>query len=272
MARLKPIRITKNDRDEYAKLARNTKAKINRTVKKYGREAEKIVQDISVPNLTDFKTRAEYNDWKKKAESFTNRNNLHYQFVKNEYGVVATKAQLHKIERDTKLAQRLADKQEKEEAKKGYYAQGKLQATQAEYKQTLMRPNMSGYNRPKDFNFKQIKSQSRLRTVEESRRKQVDKDAYNWRLKKMKEDYLELLAKTFNSDADDLIDKLRGIPASDFYEMYKMFEEFDFDYFYPIEGAEGLDHNIQLNLMSVYVDRYYREDINMDLKGVGGSK
>ena len=111
MARPPRIRITQNDRAEFARLARNAKAKVRRTFKNYGID---LTGEVDIPTLDDFKTRKQFNEWREKVESFTNRNNLNYQFVKNDFGVSASKKELNDIARDVKKAQRLADQKIKE--------------------------------------------------------------------------------------------------------------------------------------------------------------
>src|SRR5690625_7488212 len=76
MAKLPPIRIRKRDEEEYRRLQRNTKAKINRVKKNYGVDLE---GEIPLPDLSEFQTRKEFNEWKELQSSFTNRANTEYQ-------------------------------------------------------------------------------------------------------------------------------------------------------------------------------------------------
>lgn len=263
MARLKPIRITQNDRAEYAKLAKNTKAKLARTTKNYGID---LSAEISVPKLEDFSTRDEYNEWKQKASSFTNRNNLHYQFKKNEFGVVASKARIGKIERENRRAIDIAKRKEKEMQNKPFISGGKVQGTVGERMAYMGRPNMAGITVPKKFDFNEIRNQDRLNTVEQNMERRSDVTYFDKRMETMKARYIESLMDFFNSDANDLAEKLRNMPADDFYEMYLKYDEFDFDVFYPMEGVETSSHDHIVKRLESYVERYYQGDENLDLK------
>src|SRR5690606_23216478 len=106
-----PIRITKNDRKEYARLVRNTKAKIRRTAKNYGID---LSNQIQIPSIEEFRSREHFNEWKNKQHSFTSLSNRNFQFKKNEFGVVASKRELDIIDQNTRRAQAIADKLRKE--------------------------------------------------------------------------------------------------------------------------------------------------------------
>src|SRR5690625_5284905 len=71
--------------------------------------------EIPLPDLSEFQTRKEFNEWKELQSSFTNRANTEYQFVKNEYGVVASKREIYQVEQATKRAQRVADRKIQEQ-------------------------------------------------------------------------------------------------------------------------------------------------------------
>jgi hypothetical protein len=84
----------------------------------------------------------------------------------------------------------------------------------------------------------------------------------------MKVNFLEQLNEAFNSDADTLTDKIKKMPAQDFYELYLMFDEFDFNIFYPVDGIEDDNSHLrQVNQMESYVDRYFNGRIDMDFRG-----
>lgn len=263
MRRFTPIRITKNDRQEYARLVRNTKAKIRRTIKNYGID---LSDEIEIPSIEDFKTRNEFNRWKERQASFTNRANLHYQFKKNPYGVVASKKRIADIQRDNKQAQQIADKLIESAKEKPFISGGKEQGTVEQRMLQMARPNAAGVYRPPDFDFDKIRSEYELRRKEQNLKKRADEQYYDERMERMKENFIKLLEESFNSDADELIEKIKDIPAEDFYEMYLMFDEFDFDLYYTLD-VEGETHETQINQMLHYVDRYHTKKINMDLKG-----
>lgn len=264
MRRNPPIRITKNDRQEYARLVRNTKAKIKRTLKNYGID---LSNEIQIPDIEDFKTREAFNEFKHKQKSFTSVANRHYQFKKNEYGVVASKAEIAEIERNTKRAQKIADKLIKEAEKKPFVAGGKEQGTIGQRMKQMAHPqNLTGISRPKDFDFNKVRSRKQLEQKMKNMEERADEDFFDKRMEKMKENLIDLLEKTFNSDAKDLVDKLKNIPPDDFYEMFLMFEELTFDYIYTSE-ADGSEANNYVSKIMSYVERYENAQINMDMKG-----
>lgn len=265
MPRFVPIRITKNDRKEYARLVRNTKAKIRRTSKKYGID---LSTEVNIPDIESFRTRKEFNKWKQQMQSFTNRSNLRYQFQKNPYGVVASKAEILRIERDTRRAQRIARQMQEEVQGKPFISGGKQQGTVGQRMLQMQRPSVGGISVPADFDFSKIRTQQQLQRKAESMARKADPDYYDERKERMKENFIKMLEESFNSDADELIREIQSIPADDFFEMYLMFDEFSFDLYYEVEGVEGSGGTMRdINRMLSYIDRYKSGKIDMDLKG-----
>ena len=128
------------------------------------------------------------------------------------------------------------------------------------------RPNVAGITIPKDFDFSKVRNQQRLEQIEQNVRKRANPKYFDKRMETMKENFMTILGLSFNSDADELIEKLKGIPAEDFYEMYLMFDEFDFD-LYSSENIGAITDEGNIEKMLSYIDRYQRGDINFDLKG-----
>ena len=82
---------------EYQRQVKNTRAKLRRLQKQHGVD---LRDEIKIPKLEDFGRRKEFNAWVREAERFRARGNDQYQFVKNQYGVSASKKQLKEIEMD----------------------------------------------------------------------------------------------------------------------------------------------------------------------------
>lgn len=245
-------------------MVKNSKSKINRTRKKYGVNLDDVIE---LPSIEEFQTRKQFNEWKERASSFTNRNNLHYQFVKNVYDVVASKKEINDIERATKKAQKIAIKLSEDAKNKPFISGGKEQGTVGQQMLQMGKPNTAGIVIPPDFNFNKIRHQDQLKAKKENMEKRSNPDYFDKRMEKMKLNFMELLHNAFNSDADDLVDKLKDIPASDFYEMYLMFDEFSFNEYYQMEGIEGDDASLNdLRKMESYIEMYEQGRINMDLK------
>lgn len=247
-------------------MVRNAKAKINRTIKKYGVD---LSGELEIKGIDSFKSRKEFNEWKSKAKSLTNRNNSKFQFVKNDYGVVASKKEISQIKRNTKTAQRIADKMIKKAEKLPFISGGKEQGTVGQRMMQMRRPNAAGITRPTDFDFEKIRSRDYLETKKESAEKRIDPEYYDKRMENMRNNFLDLLELSLNSDADVLIEKLKMMPVNDFYEMYLMFDEFDFD-MYDSEGIETMNDGEaerHVSKMLNNVDRYFEGKLNFDMRG-----
>lgn len=254
------IRITQNDRREYSRLVKNTKAKIRRTFQNYG---VNLSNDVEIPDITSFSSRSEFNEWKQKQQSFTNRANTHYQFKRNQHGVSASKFLLNEIERNTKKAQDLA-KREIERVKDKMTATG---STVGQLSQQMGRPETyTGVSRVADFNFENVKSYRDLMRRREVIEKKANPSHYDQRKQQMKENFQEILRLSFHSDVDELVDKIGKIPADDFYEMYLIYiDDFDFD-LYDSEGQNVLGGEDQISVLLSHVDDYLEGNMNFDLK------
>lgn len=258
MARNKPIRITKNDRAEYAKLVRHAKAKINRVKKTYGID---LSNEVNLPKLENFKTRESFNVFKEQTASFTNRFNLHYQFKKNPYGVVASKAKINEIERNTKQAQRNADREIKRLKKLPFFSGGKEQTPLGAVIQSVKMPSFAGIYRPDDFNFKKVRFQQDLERKRDKAERKANPQYYNRRNEIMRTNYVMKLAEMFNSDADKLIDLIQSMSATDFYDLYQSHDEFNFKYIYEPEQVTDF-----VDMLTDYTKNYIQEFGNHDLK------
>lgn len=258
MARPKSIRITKNDRKEYAKLVKNTKAKIRRTVKNYGID---LTKEIELPNLEAFTSRKQFNEWKQKASSFTNRNNQHYQFVKGDMGVVLSKAEITKYKIELKRAQRLIDKMNKEQAKKPLLSGGKVIGSQGQ-EMLQMSESKRGFTRPKDFNINKIPSRQRFEEMRKNVRKRSNPKVFDKRMEQMRETFIDELEKAFNSDANWLVEQFQSMPVEDFYELYKANTEMDFQLFYIMKYMDESQQNEELGRLERIVERYHKNDLN----------
>lgn len=248
--------VGKKTLDLYNKEMKNTKAKINRTKKKYGID---LTNEIDLPKLEEFSSRKELNEWVRKVKEFRNPSNQDYQYVKNAYGVVATKKELLDIKTNAKRAQRLADEKIKAMQDLPFISGGKQQHTVG-----MQRPNKSGITRPKDFNFKKIRSKQRLEDVKDSYERKSKREYYDFRNKIMLDNFKEILRLSFNSNADELIDALNLINPDDFYEIYLMFDEFDFMLF-DSEGQVVSADDGTIAQMLEYVNAFNNGEIDLSL-------
>lgn len=240
-------------------MAKNTKAKINRTSKNYGVD---LSGDIDVPKLENFKTRGEFNTWKEKAKSFNSRYNTRYQFQKNKHGVVASKKEINEIKKATKQAQRIAENLKKKTAKKPFISGGKKQGTLGQRMMQMGKPSVDNIHVPKDFDFSKIRSPKHLEEKKTNMFERADPNFVNIRSERLKENYYKTLADHFNSDADHLIDEIKDIPADDFFELYLMYDEFQFDFIYTEEQTQAT-----LTKLESVIEQYKDGKVNMDLRG-----
>lgn len=241
---------------EYQRQVKNTRAKLRRLQKQHGVD---LSDEIKIPKLEDFGRRKEFNAWVREAEQFRNRSNMTYQFVKNQYGVSASKRQLKEIERNVKKAQQLADQQIAESQDLPFISGGQTQSTVG-----MQRPNKTGIYRPHDFDFEEVRSTTRLEEIQSSADKKSEPEYYDRRAEQMKENFIKALGGSFNSLADELVDAIKNIPASDFYQIYLMFDEFDFDYF-DTEGQFVSADETTIGQMLKYVRRYEEKGLSRDL-------
>lgn len=235
-------------------MVKNSKAKVRRTKKNYGID---LSDKVELPSIEDFQTRQEFNEWKQKQSSFLNRANTHYQFKKNDYGVVASVKEINTATKLVKEAQRQAIKERERIENIPVIRNGKVETTRGQILQMMKRPDY-GVNEIPDFDFNKIRSRSDFNRKVDKAEKRADPEHYNRRMERMKENFIRELREGFNSEADEIADKLEDIPTRHFYEMYLMFEAdgFTFDLFY--EG--GSFHKLEK-----YVDDYFQGKIDFDL-------
>lgn len=244
-------------------MARNAKAKVSRTKKNYGID---LSSNIEIPKIDDFSTRTEFNEWKNHHVSFTNRNNLTYQYKKNKYDVVASKKEINKITRDTKKAQTIAQNLINKQEDKPFIQGGKQYGTVGDRTRHMSAPDVTGIHVPKDFKFEDVRNKGRLDTLKESREKRATPEHYDNKMEDMKNNFISILEQSFNSNADELVDKLKDVNPHDFYDMYTRFSEFDFKLF-DSEGEDVMASLGEIERMIGYVDKYKAGEYNQDLKG-----
>lgn len=255
MSRFVPIRITRNDKREYQRLVKNTKAKVRRTLKNYGVD---LSDEINIPDINEFKTRSEFNRWKREQRSFTNRANLHYQFRKNKYGVVASKSEILKAELRTKQAQENAKKFIKEHKEN-------LPRTEKAREVYLKQPDYGGVTVPKDFDFGSIRSRRDLEKRLENILKRASPKYYDEKMTQMKMNYMKALDENFNSWANKLIDLIGEMSPDDFFNMYlQNRSKMEFSYIYTLDDSKAQE---EVERIESFVDDYYSDFKNMDLKG-----
>lgn len=251
-------------------MAKNAKAKIKRTAKNHGID---LSSEINIPSLDSFNTRTEYNDWKRQVGSFLDRGNWKYQFKKNKNGVSKSVKEIKQLQKETKIAQRKAKQKLKEISKYPFVAGGNQYGTVGDRINQMKNTNELGIYVPPDFNFDSIQNNKQFDMKRRQIEKKLNPEEITKTMGTMQRNFITVLEYSFNSDADELIEKLKNVPADDFLEMYYMFEEFDFALYrspqedIKHETVKEDDYLGDVKQMLVYIDKYERGELNFDLKG-----
>ncbi|QDH50333.1 DNA terminal protein [Bacillus phage Karezi] len=263
MARDNEYQLTPDEKALYSKLSRSVKNKIKRVEENYG---VKLGGEIRVPAPDMFPSRAEFTRWRKQAESFTDRNNRKYQYVKNKFGIVASKAYLDELQENTKRAQKLSKEFTSRFDERPIIAKGKpIGVTVGEQKMFFAKPD-KGIGKVRDFNFDDITSRDTLTRRFETARLRSEEAYYENSLITMQDNFIRSVEGSFNSEADYLVDLLRLVPPDAFYELYSIYNEIDFEIF----DSEGQFINANEDILSrieMYVEDYLAGKTDMSLKG-----
>lgn len=265
LRRTTPIRITKNDREDYARLARNAKAKIRRTDKNY---AVDLSGKIDIPKLDDFQDRKQYNQWKEKIERFTNRYTKEFQFTQNEHGVVANKQEIYDFKKANEKARTVAMKKNEKLKDEPYFVRGKQEGTVADLQAQVKDPVSPELSVPKPFDFDKFKDRRQFEDRLDGMKKRADPETFDKRMNKFKRVFERELEQNFNSDAQRILELLEYVPDDDFYFLYRKNKEFDYGVFYPPEGVKDDGRSLNaVKKMESTLKRYLEGRENMDLKG-----
>lgn len=250
---------------EYTRIRNNVKNKLARIQKKYGVDESEL---IYIPDKKDFSSVKEFNEWTKDMKWFTSRTNKRFQYEKNEHGVVANKQELYDAKTFTDVSRKITEKINKEIEKKPFISNNVIRGTVKERRQMMAKPDTGGINQLNEFDFSKITSRRQFERKLERAEERADERYYEKRMETMKQNYINQVAMSFNSDADELVELMKGIPADDFYEMYNMFDEMDFAE-YDSEGQYiGADEpSNHVSKLKSYVNRYYEKKLDFDLKG-----
>ena len=270
MSRTVPIRITKADRSEFAKLTANARRKVKRINKNYGID---LTSEVTLPKIQSFQTRKQYNQWKEQVQSFTNRANLDYQYVKNAFGTVASKKELNEMKRKTKIAQERAKRLISGQVDKPWIFKGQVRSTQGQRMQMMGGPaEAAGVTIPPDFDFNKMRTQRQFTERKEAIDNKMDPDYYDKKMERMQLNFMDILSLSFGSDADELLILLNDLTPKEFWEIYQMFEGFDFA-LYDSDGQD-VDANLgQLHRMENYTEafkatREQRAELDVMIKNI----
>jgi hypothetical protein len=214
------IRIRASDEAEYKRLVRNAKAKMRRLKKDHGID---LTDEISLPSLSSFQTRKEFNNFKEDINKFNKGLKNDYKIVKNEKGESFTKKKVKEYERKEKEAIRLA---------KEHY-----EKTTAEQQKIFLKPN--NLDIPRVIPWKDLSKKDFNQRLE-NLTKRSDPQFFNDRDERFKENYIKSIQGSFNENSmvASIVEMLEEIPADYLIQVYKEnLALFDFEQF-DSEGQE----------------------------------
>lgn len=253
--------------ERYRKERSNTLRKIRRIQRKYGVD---LSSEIPTPKLEEIPSRKEFNRWVREVRDFRKRGNLEYQFRKNPYGVVARESDIREAERKVKIVQKNFEEEIAKHQDLPFYQGGKQHGTVG------MQPTrMADMNKPPDFDFDSYRQQLSVDKRMESLDRQAEDDYYSGRKEIMRDNFAEVLEENFNNYADELAKNIRDMTPEEFYEMYLMFPEWDFENFYPAisEGVMSKEDEYafhsdvagKIEKMEFQFEQFNRGELNDDL-------
>lgn len=277
MSRNPKIRITKNDRREYQRLVKNTRAKFNRVRRNFNdRTADELMSrsELQIPDLEEFKTRSQFNEFKENMERFTNRGVRDYQFVKNTRDVVASKRELTNIENATNEARRVAQEKVDEMKQKPYIdSKGKEVATIGERAKMMGDSEATGISVPPEFDFEKVATRERFEDKMRNMLERSDEEYYEDRKEIMQQNYLDLINSALNSEAQEFADYVENLSPDEFYQMYHMFDEMSFDLYDSGDDSTGatfigggkIDNHVNAieQAKETYQNKYRNNDLDV---------
>jgi hypothetical protein len=219
------IRISKNDEQEYKRLVRNAKAKMRRLQKQHGID---LTNEISLPSLSSFQNRKEFNHFKEDINKFNKGLKNDYKIVKNDQGIAFTKKEIKIYERKQKEAIQLAEE---------HYAK-----TKTENQKIFLKP--SNLDIPRKIDLNDIKTRENFKTRMENLTKRSNPDYFNERDELFKTNYIKSILGSFNERevVNEIVELIQAIPADRFYDIYKEYiDYFDFELFDSEGQAVGAD-------------------------------
>ena len=219
------IRIRSSDEAEYKRLVRNAKAKMRRLKKDHGID---LTDEISLPSLSSFQTRKEFNNFKEDINKFNKGLKNDYKIVKNDQGIAFTKKEVKKYERKQKEAIQLAEE---------HYAK-----TKTENQKIFLKP--SNLDIPRKIDLNDIKTRENFKTRMENLTKRSNPDYFNERDELFKTNYIKSILGSFNERevVNEIVELIQAIPADRFYDIYKEYiDYFDFELFDSEGQAVGAD-------------------------------
>lgn len=266
MADKKRYKQRDNDqKKEYQRLVKNTKAKMKRVRDEYGID---LSYHIEIPSFDEVKSPDAFDDFSENMMSFTDRSNLNYQFNRNKYGMVYSLAEVQEGIENTKLAQENARKFIDRFKEKEYQISGKDAGyTVGDRMMLYERENVAGITVPDDFDINTIQNRSRLEGRLELLQEKADGVFFDRSMRTMKENFMKSLKGSFNSEADDIVEMIDVLPEDDFFELFIQSAEFTFEDYASDGSIDGTAE--QAERLRGYLHEYFKGNVDMSMKTFG---
>lgn len=272
-----PMRVMKRDEKEFKRLRRNYRAKLNRVRKSTGFTLDKADDwlGVEIPSLKDlksgnaFKSRKEFNDWKKQIEDVNKRTFTPLQIEENKKGLRYPKIVQQRGRQATKKAQEHVDEMIDQYSDLPVFADGGEIGTVDQRQLMLGDKESYGLYKPEDFdidNFVNPKSVEKNISKNEERQTQ---EYYDQRMERMRDNFISMFDDVDDEEYQKIVARLKEIPPDDFYEMYLMISEMDFeDWDSETGGFIGGDKS-PMEVFGYFLDVYDKGEIDLSLKGIG---
>lgn len=252
-----------NPKKEYQRLSRNTKAKMKYVQEKYGLD---LSYEVEIPSYQELMEDDSFDDWSEQMTSFTDRNNLNYQFERNAKGMVYSKAELLEGLENTKQAQENAQNFIDRFKDKEYSIGGEEAGYTVGDRMILYKKeNVAGITVPEDFDIDAFETRDRLTGKLELLQEKADGVFFDRSMRQMQSNFIKSVSASFNSEGDDIVDMISAMPEDDFFELFLMKAEFTFEDYASDGSIDGTEE--QAELLRGYLKEYYRGEIDMELKG-----
>lgn len=242
-------------------MVRNARAKINRLEKQFGADNLKKsginLRDeiMPTPKIDQFETRKEFNAWKEQQRDFTNRNNIDYKYEMNEHKVVVSRRKLKKAESVTKIARRKAQGEIDRLESLPFHHRGEEHGTVGERAQHMKEGTVTGVRLPNEFDFDKVTYASRVDNVINNMEKRLEPEYYDERMQRLQDNFISALSGSFHSEADQLVDLIKSVPANHFYDLWLGETDMEFSN-YDSDGQEVTATTDHVERITNYVLAY----------------
>ena len=255
------MRISKKDKAEYQRLKQNIKGKVSRVAKKTGLDISGM---LDIPDLNSI-SRKEFNAFKEEAKRFTART---HKVTYTPQGVPTTNMMMNQMKEMEKLANKRAKEMQNKINDRPFISGGTAQGTVG-HRRVLMldEPDALGYKTLENVDFNKIKDKYELEKIYSRLKKKTKGNGltyYDETMQRMKDNWLRALDGSFDEEANNLKSKVEALPADVFYELYMMFDEFDFRY-YDSEGQDVEATSGMIKQLESYLNRYADGKLNIEL-------